>query len=95
MGLAVIGNSTPGTNRAAFSPAHWQRLSIDVDGHQQSCIFCGYQQETPSDQLESEQECGVGVEDGGQEDQPQEHMLAPLPGTVITVAEELARGWTS
>lgn len=70
-------------------------FSRDVDGHQQSCIFCWYQQETPSDKLESKQECGVGVEGGGQEDQNQGHMLAPLPGTVITVGEELARGWTS
>ena len=63
--------------------------SRDVDGHQRSCIFWWYQQETPGDKPESEQECGVGVGD-----KSQGHMLAPLPGTLVTVGEGLARDWT-
>lgn len=71
--------STPGTGSS----------STDVDGHQQSCIFWQYQQETPGDKLESEQEYGVGVGD-----KSQGHMLAPLPGTLVTAGDRLAGGLT-
>lgn len=45
MGLAAAGNSTLGTDITALNTGHG--LSIDAGGHQQPCIFCWYQQETP------------------------------------------------
>lgn len=71
-------------------------LSKDVDRHHYSCIFCWYQQETSGDKLEPEQEYGVGRREAGKgvhkEDQTQGHILTPLPGTLITVGEELETG---